>query len=192
MEKGVFDCDESYHILKAGKEAGLKIKIHIDEIEDIGGTDVACALGATSVEHCMVTNGSSMDKLKDKGIVAVILPATSFNLCKEYANVSLMKEKGLIIALSNDFNPGSCPCTDSLWMARIASRGLRLTPNEVLSMMTINSAKAIDREDIIGSLECNKQADFVVMNCSSFDEVIANMMKNPITAVYKKGENILC
>jgi len=192
LEKGVFDCDESYHILKAGKEAGLKIKIHIDEIEDIGGTDVACALGATSVEHCMVTNGSSMDKLKDKGIVAVILPATSFNLCKEYANVSLMKEKGLIIALSNDFNPGSCPCTDSLWMARIASRGLRLTPNEVLSMMTINSAKAIDREDIIGSLECNKQADFVVMNCSSFDEVIANMMKNPITAVYKKGENILC
>lgn len=192
LEKGVFDCEESMYILKAGKEAGLKIKIHIDEIEDIGGTDVACELDATSVEHCMVTSSTSMDKLKEKEIVAVILPATSFNLCKDYANVPLMKEKGLVLALSNDFNPGSCPCTDSLWMARIASRGLRLTPNEVLSMMTINSAKAIDREHIVGSLESNKQADFVVMNCSSFDEVIANMMKNPITAVYKRGEKVVC
>ena len=75
-------------------------------------------------------------------------------------------------------------------MARIASRGCKLTPNEVLSMMTINSAKAIDRDHSIGSLEIGKQADFVVMNASSFDEVIANLGANPITAVYKKGEKV--
>lgn len=191
LEKGIFDAEQSMYILKAGKEAGLKIKIHIDEMEDIGGTEVACALGATSVEHCMVTNAKSMDQLKENGIVTVILPATSFNLGKPYANVPLMKEKGLMIALSNDYNPGSCPCTDSLWMARIASRGCHLTPNEVLSMMTINAAKAIDREDRIGSLEVGKQADFVIMNVDSFDEVIAHMMANPITAVYKKGIRIV-
>ncbi|MDD6466570.1 MAG: imidazolonepropionase [Erysipelotrichaceae bacterium] len=191
LEKGIFDAEQSMYILQAGKEAGLKIKIHIDEMEDIGGTEVACALGATSVEHCMVTNAKSMDQLKENGIVTVILPATSFNLGKPYANVPLMKEKGLMIALSNDYNPGSCPCTDSLWMARIASRGCHLTPNEVLSMMTINAAKAIDREDRIGSLEVGKQADFVIMNVDSFDEVIAHMMANPITAVYKKGIRIV-
>lgn len=190
LEKGVFDSKESTKILQAGKDAGLKIKIHIDEIEDIGGSDVAVRLGATSVEHCMVTTPNNMNKLRDAGIVAVILPATSFNLGKDYANVQAMKEKGVIIALSNDYNPGSCPCSDSIWMARIASRGLKCTPNEVLSMMTINSAKAINREDKIGSLEKGKQADFVVMNVHSFDEVIANLTANPITAVYKKGKQV--
>lgn len=190
LEKGVFNKEESLHILKAGKKAGLKIKIHVDEIEDIGGVDAAVEMGAVSVEHCMVTTPHNMEKLRDHGIVAVILPATSFNLCKPYANVSAMKEKGVLLALSCDYNPGSSPCSDPLWMARIASRGCRLTPNEVLSMMTINAAKAIGREDKIGSLEKGKQADFLVMNVKSFDEVIAAMGKNPITAVYKKGERV--
>lgn len=189
LEKGVFDVEESRYILKAGKEAGLKIKIHVDEIEDIGGVDLGVELHATSLEHCMVTNSKNMDKMKEAGIVAVILPATSFNLGKDYAHVKEMKEKGVIIALSNDYNPGSCPCSDSIWMARIASRGCKLTPNEVLSMMTINSAKAINREDKIGSLEKGKQADFIVMDATSFDEVICNLGANPIVGVYKKGVN---
>lgn len=190
LEKGVFDVEESRVILKAGKDAGLKIKIHVDEIEDIGGVDLGVELQATSLEHCMVTKPGNMDKMSKHGIVAVILPATSFNLGKDFANVREMIKKGVIIALSNDYNPGSCPCSDSLWMARIASRGAKLTPNEVLSMMTINSAKAIDREHIIGSLEKGKQADFVVMDVESFDEVIANLGANPITAVYKKGVKV--
>lgn len=191
LEKGVFSAEESEYILKAGKQAGLKIKIHIDEMEDIGGSDVAVRLQATSVEHCMVTTCENMEKLAKANITAVILPATSFNLCKPYANVSKMKEKGMLLALSNDYNPGSSPCTDSLWMARIASRGCALTPNEVLSMMTINSAHALDRDQQIGSLEKGKQADFLIMDVASFDEVIANMTANPITAVYKKGKRVV-
>lgn len=190
LEKGVFDVEESRIILKAGKEAGLKIKIHVDEIEDIGGVDLGVELNATSLEHCMVTKSENMDKMSKNEIVAVILPATSFNLGKDYANVREMINKGVIVALSNDYNPGSCPCSDSIWMARIASRGCKLTPNEVLSMMTINSAKAIDREHLIGSLERGKQADFVVIQAESFDEVIANLGANPISAVYKKGVKV--
>lgn len=190
LEKGVFDADEARIILQAGKQAGLKIKIHVDEMEDIGGVDVGVEMKAVSLEHCMVTQPENMDKMKEAGIVAVILPATSFNLGKPYANVTTMKEKGVIIALSCDYNPGSCPCCDSLWMARIASRGCRLTPNEVLSMMTINSAKAIEREHLIGSLEKGKQADFLVIDARSFDEVIANLGPNPIKAVYKKGVKV--
>ena len=190
LEKGVFDVEESRIILKAGKDAGLKIKIHVDEIEDIGGVDLGVELNATSLEHCMVTKSDNMDKMSAHGIVAVILPATSFNLGKDYANVREMINKGVVVALSNDYNPGSCPCSDSIWMARIASRGCKLTPNEVLSMMTINSAKAIDREHLIGSLERGKQADFVVIQAESFDEVIANLGANPISAVYKKGVKV--
>ena len=187
LEKGVFDANESRYILEAGKKAGLKIKIHVDEMEDIGGVDVGVDLHATSLEHCMVTSLENMDKMKAAGITAVILPATSFNLGKAYANVTAMKEKGVILALSCDYNPGSCPCSDPLWMARIASRGCHLTPHEVLSMMTINSAKALDRDHLIGSLEKGKQADFVVINATCFDEVIAHLGANPIHSVYKKG-----
>lgn len=191
LEKGVFNTEEANYILEAGKKAGLKIKIHIDEIEDIGGVDSAVKFDAVSVEHCMVTTPESMDKLVEKGIAAVILPATSFNLCKDYADVTTMKEKGVLIALSCDYNPGSCPCNDPILMARIASRGCRLTPNEVLAMMTINAACAINRENKIGSLEQGKQADFIVMNADSFDEVIANLRKPPIEAVYKKGVKVV-
>lgn len=190
LEKGVFDAKESETILKAGQEAGLKIKIHVDEMEDIGGVDVGVRLKATSLEHCMVTKPENMVKMKEAGITAVILPATSFNLGKAYADVQTMKEKGVILALSCDYNPGSCPCSDPIWMARIASRGCHLTPNEVLSMMTINSAKAIDRDHKIGSLEKGKQADFVVIDAKSFDEVIAHLGANPIYAVYKKGAKV--
>ncbi len=191
LEKGVFNKEESLYILKEGKKAGLKIKIHVDEMEDIGGVDAGVELKAVSLEHCMVTSLESMDKISEAGIVAVILPATSFNLCKKYANVPAMKEKGVILALSCDYNPGSSPCNDALWMARIASRGCWLTPNEVLSMMTINAAKAIDREDQIGSLEKGKQADFLVINAASFDEVIAHLGPNPIEEVYKKGIKVI-
>lgn len=76
-------------------------------------------------------------------------------------------------------------------MARIASRGCKLTPHEVLSMMTINAAKAIDREDNVGSLEKGKQADFIIMNAHSFDEVIATMKANPIDKVIKKGKQVI-
>lgn len=190
LEKGVFDKEESLYSLKAGKEAGLKIKIHVDEIEDINGVDAGVEMQAVSLEHCMVTKPENMDKMAKHGIVAVILPATSFNLVKPFANVKTMKEKGVIIALSNDFNPGSSPCTDSIWMARIASRGLRLTPNEVLSMMTINSAKALNRDHIIGSLEKGKQADFLIINALSFDEIIANLTSNPIDSIIKKGKKV--
>lgn len=190
LEKGVFDCEETKYILDAGKKAGLKIKIHVDEMEDIGGVDVGVDLHATSLEHCMVTNEKNMVKMAQAGIVAVILPATSFNLGKDYANVQMMKEKGVILALSNDYNPGSSPCSDSIWMARIASRGCKLTPNEVLSMMTINSAKALDREDLIGSLEVGKLADFIVFDAMSFDEVIASLGSHLIDSVYKRGIRI--
>lgn len=191
LEKGVFNKEESLYILKEGKKAGLKIKIHVDEMEDIGGVDAGVELKAVSLEHCMVTSLENMDKIAQAGIVAVILPATSFNLCKKYANVPAMKEKGVILALSCDYNPGSSPCNDALWMARIASRGCWLTPNEVLSMMTINAAKAIDRGDQIGSLEKGKQADFLVINAACFDEVIAHLGPNPIEEVYKKGIKVI-
>ncbi|MEG1630112.1 MAG: imidazolonepropionase [Erysipelotrichaceae bacterium] len=191
LETGVFNVEESKEILTYGKNAGLKIKIHVDEIASIGGIPLACDLNATSVEHCMVTTPEDMENLANKKIATILLPATSFNLGSAYAHAREMIDKGVILALATDYNPGSCPCSDMLWMQRIASRGLKLTPNQVLSMTTINAAHALELDDQIGSLIPNKQADFVVMKIDSFDEVIATMCENPISAVYKKGRKVV-
>lgn len=191
LEKDVFNADEAKEILSYGKAAGLKIKIHVDEIASIGGIPLACELGARSVEHCMCTSDEDMERLAKNQIATILLPVTSFNLGSEYARAKEMIKRGVLVAIASDFNPGSCPCNDMIWTMRIASRGYKLTPNQILSMATINAAYALDRSDRIGSLEVNKQADFVVMNVESFDEVVASMRQNPITAVYKKGRKVL-
>ncbi|MEG0095141.1 MAG: imidazolonepropionase [Erysipelotrichaceae bacterium] len=191
LETGVFSAKEAKEILTYGQNAGLKIKIHVDEIASIGGIPLACEMNATSVEHCMVTTKADMKNLANHKITTILLPATSFNLGSAYAHAREMIEQGVILALASDYNPGSCPCSDMLWMQRIASRGLKLTPNQVLSMVTINAAHALELDESIGSLIPNKQADFIVMNVDSFDEVIATMCKNPISAVYKNGRKVV-
>lgn len=190
LEKGIFDVAESEFILRKAMDQGLKVKIHVDEMESIGGVDLGVKLHATSLEHLMVTSTEDAKKMADHQIVGVLLPATSFNLCKPYAHARMMIDQGVILAVASDYNPGSCPCSDFLWMLRIASRGLRVTPNEVLAMATINAAKAIHAEMTVGSIEHGKQADFVVMDTPSFDEVIAVMSNNPIRSVYIKGKRV--
>jgi imidazolonepropionase len=187
LEQGVFNYDQCHRLLTAAKNIGYDVKLHIDEIANLGGADLACELDAISVEHCMVTNVEGAKRLANKQIPCVLLPATSFNLGKPFANAAMMKEQGVIMALATDYNPGSSPCSDFIWMMRIASRGLKLLPNEVLSMVTINAARVLRKEQLIGSLEVGKQADFIVLNVPSFDHVIADLGANPITAVYKKG-----
>jgi len=186
LEQGVFSYEDCDRLLTAAKKLGYDIKLHIDEIYSLGGVDLAVKLKAVSVEHCMVTTSDDAHKLAQHKIPCVLLPATSFNLGKPYADATMMKQAGVIMALASDYNPGSSPCSDFIWVMRIASRGLRLLPCEVLSMVTINAAHVL-QQDHIGVLAPGKQADFVVINAESFDQVIAILDANPITSVYKKG-----
>lgn len=190
LDEGVFDYRQAEFYLSACKNLGWKLKLHIDEITNLNGSELAIALNATSVEHCMVTSKTQMIKLAQAKIPGILLPMTSFNLQKLYANAALMKESGMILGLGSDYNPGSCPCFDLLLIMRVASRVYGLLPCEILAMCTINNAYALTRDSIIGSIEVNKQADFVVLEAKDFQEVIARMDFNPVKAVYKKGKEI--
>ena len=190
LEKDVFTAEEAKAILLKGKEYGLLPKAHIDEIERIGGVQTALDVNAISVEHCMVTTGEDATKLADNGTVLVLLPSTSFNLQKPYADIQTLLSSGSIIAIATDYNPGSCPCDDLLFTMRLASREGKLLPNEVLAMCTINAARALNLDDIVGSLEVGKQADFVVYDAESFDEIIAGLDNPVLYGVYWKGNKI--
>ena len=190
LDEGVFDYQEASGYLKKAKEYGFKIKMHIDEITNLMGSELAAEYQAVSVEHCMVTTPDQIKLLASAQIPIVLLPMTSFNLNKAYAAARLMRDTGAIIALGSDYNPGSCPCDDYLLTMRVASRVYGLLPEEILTMSTINAAKALDRDKIIGSLEVGKRADFVVLDVADFNDVIARMDNEPVKEVYCKGRRV--
>lgn len=187
-EKNVFSKEESKIILSKAKELGFKLKIHADEIESIGGVDLAAELHAISSEHLMKITDSGMDELKKSGVIANLLPATSFNLREEYAPARKMIAKGIELALSTDYNPGSCPSENLQFVMHLAAAHMKLTPKEVFKGVTINAAKAICKQDEIGSIEVGKKADIVIFNAKNINYFLYHFGINHTYKVFKNGE----
>ncbi len=187
-EKGVYDIKQTEKIFNRAKELGFKLKIHADEMYPLGGARIAAKYHCTSADHLLNAKKEDLLLMKDSNVTATLLPMTSFNLSKPCADINFMKEIGLVISLASDYNPGSSPISDFMMMLRLSSRIYKLTPNEILSMVTINGASAIDKVNEIGSLEVNKQADFIVFDSDSFDDIIINMGPTKISSVYKRGK----
>ncbi len=190
-EDGVFSVEETRYILKEAKKRGFKLKIHADEIVSLGGAELAAELGCTSADHLMAASEQGIKDLARTGVVANILPTTSFNLNKEYANANKMINSGCIVSLSTDYNPGSSP-TENLQLAmQLGSIKLRMVPRQVLAAVTINAAKAIGRDATVGSIEIGKQADLVVFDCSNLDYLMYHFAVNHTKDVYKNGELVV-
>ena len=165
-EDEVFSVDESRKILTEAKKEGYKLKIHADEIVSLGGAELAGEVGAVSAEHLMAVSDEGIKSLKENNVIANILPATSFNLGKNYAPVRKMIDEGVNVAISSDYNPGSCPTENMQLVMQICSSQLKMTPAEIFKGVTLNGARALTRENTIGSLEKGKKADFVVYDLS--------------------------
>lgn len=191
-ETGVFSVEESARILLAGRKHGLAIKIHVDEIDPIGGSQLAGKLHAISAEHLIVATDDGIKALKDGGVIPVLLPGTAFYLrVGKYARGRKMIEEGLPVALATDYNPGSCP-TESLQSVMVfASMGMGLTPQEVINGMTINSAHAINRGDKVGSLEKGKMADILIMDAPNENYIIYHFGINHVNTVIKNGKIVV-
>jgi imidazolonepropionase len=187
-EKGVFEIEESRRILQCAKKHGLGIKLHADEFAPLGGAELAAELGAVSADHLMAISDDGMRRIKEKGVIAVLLPGTTFMLgLKNYAPARRMIDMGLPVALATDFNPGTS-FTESLPMIMtIVCVKMKMTPAEALTAVTINAACAIKREDVIGSLEPGKQADLVIWDCPSYKHIPYHFGVNLVDRVIKKG-----
>lgn len=186
-ETGVFTAEESRTILEAGLRHGLRPKVHADEIDAIGGSQLAGEMGAVSAEHLIVCPPEGIRSLAQGGTVACCLPATSFYLGADYAPVRDMVNAGVPVAVATDFNPGSCPCSSLQLAMNIACLKYRMTPEEVLTAVTLNGAAAIGRADRIGSLEPGKQADLLLWDAPDLDYVCYRFGSNLVHTVMKKG-----
>ncbi|MEN6373131.1 MAG: imidazolonepropionase [Armatimonadota bacterium] len=187
-EKGVFSVDDSRRILEAAKEAGLMLKIHADEIVHLGGAELAAEVGAVSADHLVHVSPEGMDAMKRAGVVPVILPGASFFLNSDFAPARAMIERGLPVALGTDLNPGTCTIESMPIIIGLACLKLKLTPEEAIIASTLNAAKAIRRDSIIGSLEVGKQADMLIMKISDYREIPYRFGVNPVDMVIKKGK----
>lgn len=186
-EADTFTADESRRILEAGLRHGLRPKIHADEIEAIGGSTLAGELGAISAEHLIVCPPQGIEAMAKGGVIACLLPATSFNLGAVFAPARNMVKAGVPVAMATDFNPGSCPCLNMQFVINLGCLKYRLTPEEVLTAVTLNGAAAIGLADTVGSVEPGKLGDLVVWDAPDLDYICYRFGSNLVRRVIKRG-----
>ena len=187
-EADTFTAEESRRILEAGLQYGLRPKIHADEIEAIGGSQLAGELGAISAEHLIVCPPEGIESMAKSGVIACLLPATSFNLGAAFAPARDMVKAGVPVAMATDFNPGSCPCLNMQFVINLGCLKYKLTPEEVLTAVTLNGAAAIDMADRVGTVEIGKQGDLVIWDAPDLDYICYRVGSNLTKTVIKKGE----
>ncbi|KOP79634.1 imidazolonepropionase [Cytobacillus solani] len=190
-EMGVYTPEQSERILEAGKKLGLTPKIHADEIEPYGGAELAAKVGAISAEHLLKASDEGIKAMAEAGTIACLLPATALYLREGAAAGRKMVDGGVAVAISTDCNPGSSPTTSMPLVMNLACISMRLTPAEALTAATYNAACAINRQDLVGSLETGKQADIVLWNVKNYQELQYLFGVNHVKKVWKKGVQVV-
>ena len=187
-EEHVFTIEESRRILQAARQAGLKLKLHADELTALGGAELAAELQAVSADHLVAVSDAGIARMSANGVIAVLLPATTFYLASsQYAPARKMIDAGVAVALSTDFNPGSSMTQSLPLVLTLACLYLKMLPCEALVAVTINSACAIGMAEKVGSLQIGKQADLVIWQADNYRYLPYHFGDNLAAIVIKSG-----
>lgn len=189
-ESTAFTSEEIDKIFSAASNAGLKLKLHTEQFNNVGGLDVALKHNAVSVDHLEVLSENDFIKFQNSDTVAVLLPGVSLFLDYQFAPARKLIENNAIVALATDYNPGSSHIPNLHLIMSLASIKMKMKFEEVINAVTINAAKALNREKITGSIEIGKQADFAVFDVNEYSEIIYNVGRNLISHTIKDGEII--
>lgn len=190
-EDAVFNIDQTRRIFEHAKNMGYKLKIHADEIVSLGGAELSAQMGCISADHLMAASDEGIKLMGENRVIANILPGTSFNLNKNYANVRKMIDSNVAVSLSSDYNPGSCPSENLQFVMQLGCLGLKMTPNEVLSAVTINAACAIDRQKEVGSIDIGKKADLIIFDAPNVEYLMYHFGINHTNKVFKEGKLVV-
>jgi len=190
-EKNVFSIEQSRRFLSSARSAGMKLKIHADEMVQLGGTELAVELSMVSADHLLQASDEGIKQLAGSDVIATLLPATAFCLKEEFARARYMIDSGCAVALATDCNPGSSPTESLQNVMTFACFGMRMFPEEIINAMTINAACAIDRQHSIGSIEVNKKADIVIFDSKNLNHLIYHFGVNVVDKVIKNGKIVV-
>lgn len=189
-EEGVFTIEQGRKLLTAAKDLGMQVKLHADEVHDLGGAGLAAEMRACSADHLLAASDKNIRAMASAGVVANLLPATAYSLRKPYARARFMIENGLPVALATDCNPGSSYTESMPFIVGLAVLNMQLTPAEALVGATLNAAYGINMASSVGSLDVGKQADFLVLNGESPAILAYHAGVSPVVQVYKRGQQV--
>ncbi len=186
-DRGVFTVEEARRILTRGRECGLGVKLHADELADVGAAGLAAELRAVSADHLLHASPEGLRAMAGAGVVAVLLPGTAFTLGLPYARARVMVEMGLPVALATDFNPGSTMSSSMAMAMTLAVTQMKLTPAEAWMAATANAACAVGEGERLGRIQAGYQADLALFDAGDFRHISYHYAEDHVRKVVKRG-----
>lgn len=163
VEDGFFSHDDARSLSETATPLGMRLRLHVDQLGDSGGAELAAELGAWTADHLEHTTRAGMLALKAASVIPVLLPASAYYLRKGFPDARQMIELGLPVVLATDHNPGTSPCRSLPFVANLACTQMGMLPSEALTAITVNAAHACGFQDSLGSLEPGKLAKLNVV-----------------------------
>jgi imidazolonepropionase len=184
-----FSPEETARVFAAAKAKGLAIKVHAEQLSNLGGAKLAAEMGALSADHLEYLDEAGVSAMAKAGTVAVVLPGAFYFLREtQKPPIDLLRRHGVPIALATDANPGSSPLTSPLLVLNLACTLFRLTPEEALAGLTRHAAKALGLQDEVGTLEAGKACDLAIWEIARPAELAYRIGFNPLHARIWNGQ----
>ena len=191
-ERIAFSRDQTARVFDTAKRLGLPVKLHADQLSDLGGAALAAQHGALSADHLEYTSDAGIEALARSGSVAVVLPGAFYFLREtRLPPVAALRRHRVPLALATDHNPGSSPLSSPLLAMNMACTLFRLTPEEALAGFTVNAARALGMQASHGALEVGKAADFALWEIDSPAELAYAIGANPCVGRVRAGNSVL-
>ena len=188
-ETGAFDADQSRAVLGAGRDAGLGLRVHGNQLGHGDGVQVAVEMGAASVDHCTYLSDADIDALAASDTVATFLPATDFSTRQPYPDARRAIDAGVAVAIATNTNPGSSFTTSMPLCIALAVRDLGMTIEEALAAATTGSARSLRRNDV-GRLSPGSRGDAALLDAPSYSHLIYRPGVPLTHSVFRAGERV--
>ncbi|WP_370287832.1 imidazolonepropionase [Nocardioides sp.] len=188
-ERGAFDADQARTVLAAGAAAGLRGRLHANQLGPGPGVRLAAELGLAAVDHCTYLDDADVHALRESGTVATLLPGVEFSTRQPYPDARRLLDAGVTVALASDCNPGSCFTSSLPFCLALAVREMGLTPAEALWAATAGGAAALDRHDV-GVLAPGRRADLVVLDAPSHRHLAYRPGVPLVAATWQRGRRV--
>jgi imidazolonepropionase len=187
LDTGYYTVEETRRILRAGLDAGLKLKMHTDAYADMGGAYLAAELGVVSADHLNFTTPRAAQALAAAGVIGVVMPALDWAVVHGHPfDARMLMDEGLSLALATDLCP-ACWVESLQFVMQLACRLYRFSPEEALLAATLGGARALGLNDR-GAIEPGKLADLQIWDLPSFEDVVYRLGNNAVSAMIKRGK----
>ncbi len=189
-ERGAFDADQARTVLAAGAAAGLRGRLHANQLGPGPGVQLAAELGLVAVDHCTYLDDADVTALADSGTVATLLPGVEFSTRQPYPDARRLLDAGVRVALASDCNPGSCFTSSLAFCIALAVREMGMTPAEAVHAATAGGAAALDRDDV-GRVVVGRSADLVLLDAPDHRHLAYRPGVPLVTGVWQAGRPLM-